>query len=119
MVTVKTPRGSFRPYRSENLCGKRLLVKTVQPNQELQAPRGIAVDEPVLEWAGSQGFDGIAIRRARDGKVLWAPLSRWSSGIPIRRGFGPQRALVWKRLDPLTDQETPTSNGEQTDLFGT
>ena len=44
------------------------------------------------------GFIGIVVERADTGEVLWAPLARWRTGIPIRRGFGPQRALLWSDL---------------------
>jgi len=118
MVSVQTPRGSVHPYHAQTLRGKRLLVKTVRPRQELQVPAGVAVDESVLEWAASEGFEGIAVRRELTGELVWALVSHWARGIPIRRGFGPQRALLWSQLLPLSEHGTQAPTAEQTGLFG-
>lgn len=102
MVPVLTRRGLRSPYRRDSLPdGRAVLRKRVGPHHELTTPPGVAVDEPVLDEAEREGFVGIITHRVRTGEELWAPLSRWRRGIPVTRGFGPQRALRWCDLEPL------------------
>lgn len=113
MATVITPRGVFSPYRERTLPDGRVVYwKKVTPEQELSTPPGCAVDESVLADAAGRGFAGIRVLRVRTDEEVWAPLSRWRNGIPIRRGFGPQRALLWHQLEPLSGDD-----GRQLPLF--
>lgn len=103
MVSVLTRRGIRSPYKERTLPdGRRVFWKVVRPEHELTTPPGVAVDEAVLDAAEREGRAGIVVERARTGQVLWAPLSRWRRGIPVRRGFGAQRALRWADLEPLS-----------------
>jgi hypothetical protein len=60
---------------------------------------------------------GIVIERTATHEILWAPISRWQKGIPVRRGYGPQRALLWRELKPLPAPAAPTPREQQLDLF--
>lgn len=113
MVTVLTRRGLRSPYRERTLPdGRRVYWKRVEPEHEVITPPGVAVDEPVLDEAERRGLAGVGLLRVRTGEDLWAPLSRWRHGMPIRRGFGPQRALLWSQLGPLSG-----ADGGQLALF--
>lgn len=113
MATVITPRGVSSPYRERTLPGgHRVFWKVVRPQHEVIMPAGCAVDEPVLDDAERRGLAGVGLFRVRTNEELWAPLSRWRRGIPLRRGFGPQRELLWSQLEPL-----PGSDGGQLALF--
>lgn len=102
MVSVLTRRGLRSPYRERILPdSRRVYEKRVKPEHEVITPPGVAVDESVLDDAEGRGLAGIVVLRVRTREELWAPLSRWRRGIPIRRGFGPQRALLWHQLEPL------------------
>src|SRR3972149_9030759 len=102
MVPVLTRRGVRSPYRPGYLPdGRPTLRKRVEPHHELTTPPGVAVDELVLGDAERRGFAGVVVFRVRTEEELWAPLSRWRRGIPVKRGFGPQRALRWCDLEPL------------------
>ncbi len=102
MVPVVTRRGVRSPYRPGVLPnGRPVLRKRVLRRHELTTPPGVAVDEVVLADAERQGFTGVVVHRVRTEEDLWAPLSRWQRGIPVNRGFGPQRALRWADLDPV------------------
>jgi hypothetical protein len=102
MVSVLTRRGLRSPYRERTLPdGRRVYWKVVRPEHEVTTPAGCAVDEPVLDAAERRGLAGVGLLRARTNEELWAPLSRWRRGIPLRRGFGPQRELLWRQLEPL------------------
>jgi hypothetical protein len=115
-VAVETPRGSLRPYRTALLPDGRLVFrKRAEPEHELRVPRGVAVDEEVLAAAERCGAAGIVIERVATTEVLFAPLSRWRTGLPIRRGYGAQRALRWSQLEPVRADETPAV--AQTSLF--
>lgn len=103
MVSVLTRHGTSSPYRRDFLPdGREVVRKNVKPHHELTTPPGVAVDETVIQAAEASGCAGIAIHRARTGQTLWAPMARWRRGIPVSRGFGPQRALRWEDLEPLT-----------------
>lgn len=112
-VAVSTPRGALRPYRLTLLAdGRPALRKTVKPRHELTTPPGAAVDESVLLYAEKLGFAGVVIERLSTGQVLWAPLSLWKSGFPVRRGFGPQRGLLWDQLKPLSFRPEQASSAQ-------
>jgi hypothetical protein len=100
--------------------GRPVLRKRVALNHELRTPPGVAVDEQVIEAAEREGAAGIVVERM-SGETLWAPLCRWQKGIPIRRGFGPQRALLWRQLEALPGcrqaSATTTHRQQQLDLF--
>jgi|SRR3990172_2686766 len=101
MVPVLTRRGLRSPYRRSSLPdGRPVLRKRVEAHHELTTPPGVAVDETVLDAAEREGV-GIVVDRVRDGQTYYAPLHRWRRGIPVNRGFGPQRALRWSDLEPL------------------
>lgn len=113
MISVLTRRGLRSPYRESSLPdGRRVLRKRVEPHHELTTPAGVAADVTVLDAAERAAISGLVVDRVRTGQTLWAPLQRWRRGIPISRGFGPQRALRWSDLEPL-----PGAGG-QTSLFG-
>src|SRR3990170_6930599 len=102
MVSVLTRRGFRSPYSERTLFdGRRLSWKTVRPEHELTIPPGVAVDEAQLVEDERLGHVGIGITRIRTGQELWASIARWRRGIPVNRGFGPQRALLWHQLDQL------------------
>jgi hypothetical protein len=103
MVThVLTRRGLRSPYRDDHLPdGRPVLRKRVEPAQELRTPPGVAVDEAVLDNAERDGKAGIVIDRVGTGETLWAPIPRWQRGLKVRRGFGPQRGLLWGQLDAV------------------
>lgn len=118
MVTVLTRRGLCSPYRERTLPdGRRVLYKVVRPEYELTTPPGVAVDEAALDFADGAGFAGVGVLRVRTSEELWAPLARWRRGIPVRRGFGPQRALLWRDLDPL-GARPQANHSAQLALFG-
>lgn len=111
---VSTPRGVLRPYRRALLPdGRSVLRKRVGPEHELRVPPGVAVDEAVLDEAERAGLAGVVIERVSTGAVVWAPLKRWKSGLPIRRGFGPQRALLWTHLAPVGAGSTTLEQSAQ------
>jgi hypothetical protein len=115
MVSVLTRHGISSPYRRDFLPdGREVVRKNVKPHHELTTPPGVAVDETVIQAAEVSGCAGIAIHRARTGQTLWAPMARWQRGIPISRGFGPQRALRWCDLEPLHG-----GRSQQVPLFAT
>jgi hypothetical protein len=120
-VAVATPRGALRPYLRALLPdGHQVLRKAVRPEHELRTPPGVAVDEDVLAAAERAGFSGIVIERVSTSEVLFAPLSRWRTGVKISRGFGRQRALLWRDLEPVRADEAPSAAapiGEQVSLF--
>jgi hypothetical protein len=102
MVSVLTRRGLYCPYSERTLSdGRRLSWKAVRPEHELTTPPGVAVDEAQLAEDERLGRVGVGITRIRTGQQLWASIARWRRGIPVNRGFGPQRALLWHQLDPL------------------
>jgi hypothetical protein len=102
MVSVLTRRGLRSPYQERNLPdGRRVFWKCVKPEHEVITPPGVAVVERVLDEGERRGFAGVVVLRVRTGEELWSPLSRWRRGIPLRRGFGPQRELVWNQLESL------------------
>ena len=113
MVSVLSSRGLRYPYSERTLSdGRRLSWKTVRPQQELTTPAGVAVDESQLAEDELLGRAGVGLTRIRTGEQLWASIARWRRGIPVNRGFGPQRALLWHQLDTF-----PGTSG-QLDLFG-
>jgi hypothetical protein len=115
-VAVSTPRGALRPYRRALLPDGRLAFrKRAEPFHELRWPPGIAVDEDVLAAAERAGVSGIVIERVATGEVLFAPVARWRTGVPVRRGYGAQRALRWSQLELVRAAETPAV--AQTSLF--
>lgn len=102
MVSVLTRHGYFSPYRRDSLPdGRSVLRKVVEPHHELITPPGVAVSLSVLEEAEEIGCAGIVVRRVKTGETLWAAVDRWRRGIPISRGYGPQRALKWSELSPV------------------
>ncbi len=106
MVPVITRRGVRSPYRRGTLPdGRPVLRKRVEPHHELTTPAGVAVDEAVLGDAEREGRVGVVVFRVRTEEELWAPLPRWRHGIPVNRGFGPQRGLRWGDLEPLPGAE--------------
>jgi hypothetical protein len=114
-VAVSTPRGAPRPYRLALLPdGQRVLRKRVAQRHELLVPSGVAVDEDVIAAAERAGVAGIAVERVATGEVLWAPLARWRTGLKISRGFGRQRALLWRDLEHV---RASSPSGEQVSLF--
>jgi hypothetical protein len=104
VVPVVTRHGVRSPYHPASLPdGRPALRKRVEPHHELTTPPGVAVDEVVLDAAEHDHRAGIVVERVRTRELFWAPLSRWRRGVPVRRGFGPQRALRWTDLEPLHD----------------
>lgn len=118
MVPVVTRHGVRSPYRPASLPdGRPALRKRVEPHRELTTPPGVAVDEAVLDAVERSGQVGIIVERVRTRQTLWAPLHRWRSGIPVRRGFGPQRALRWCDLEPPSESGGHPGKPQQVPLF--
>jgi hypothetical protein len=118
-VAVSTPRGAPRPYRLALLPdGQRVLRKRVAQRHELLVPSGVAVDEDVIAAAERAGVAGIVIERVATGEVLFAPLARWRTGVPVRRGYGAQRALLWSQLEPVRAHPQPPAVAQTSPFIG-
>src|SRR3990172_339612 len=117
---VISKHGTQRPYRDYRLPdGRFVLWKRVAPQHELRCPSGVACDERVLLDARRGGDAGGAVYRERTGEVLWAVLDAWERGRGISRGYGPQRALRWRDLQPVFGTAPPDSpRVEQVALWG-